>query len=110
MPVREGLIKLPAHKPAGDASNRAKGHDVLDIIADQRSLHAVAHLGLNAMAMPKLRKGPPNLLIAKVAVPHKFGDADHPAHTPGNPADGIKADENLRSNAGGHAAKAPGWI
>ena len=57
--------------------------------------------------MMKLAERAANLLVDEVAVPDKFGDAGHPTHALWNPSDRIKADENLRAGAGGHAQETP---
>jgi hypothetical protein len=56
--------------------------------------------------MAEERERAAHLLINEMAVPGKLRDAGHPAYAAGNPGDGEKADQNLRTLTGGNTAKA----
>lgn len=81
-----------------------------NLVGDECALYSIFPDRLDSVAMSKLREGAADLLVAEMAVPFKLSDPGEPAYAAGNPANGLKAEENLRTCARGNTPEPAGWV
>jgi hypothetical protein len=99
----EGVLQFSPDHESAKLAKHTIGQGKLNFVSDQRALDTLAELRLDDVTMLKPGEWAANLLIAKMTVPHKFGDVTHPAHALRNPGNGEKTDDYFSSYTGRYA-------